>query len=271
MNTTHGTHGTPGTHGDPGSPGSPALLAVAHGSRDPRHAEAVGALAARVRALRPGLRVEVAYLDHCGPRVPDALAALAAGGFREAAAVPLLLSSAYHAKHDVPAMLAAGRQLRLEVRQTPALGPHPLLVDAMERRLADAGVAAGDPRYGIVLASAGSTDAAANAALTRVARTWRRTGWAAVATAYAASGSPSVADTVAALRRGGAERVAVASYLLAPGFLPDRIAAQAAAAEADATTATLADTPELAALVLHRHDAATAATAGTAAAARRTA
>ncbi|NUS53397.1 MAG: sirohydrochlorin chelatase, partial [Streptomycetaceae bacterium] len=39
------------TPNPPGSPGSPALLAIAHGSRDPRHAEAVGALAARVRAL----------------------------------------------------------------------------------------------------------------------------------------------------------------------------------------------------------------------------
>ena len=50
-----------------------ALLAVAHGSRDPRHAAAVEALVARVRSQRPGLRVEAAYLDHCGPTAARAL------------------------------------------------------------------------------------------------------------------------------------------------------------------------------------------------------
>ncbi|MDI2125141.1 sirohydrochlorin chelatase [Yinghuangia seranimata] len=236
---------------------APALLAVAHGSRDPRHEATVASLAARVRHARPGLRVEVAYLDHCGPRVPDALAALAADGVREAVAVPLLLSAAYHAKHDVPAMLDAGRQLRLTVGQAAPLGPHPLLVEAMERRLRAAGVWPGDDAYGVVLASAGSTDPAANAALTDVARAWRRTGWSSVVTAYASALTPAVGDAVRALRDTGAERVAVATYMLAPGLLPDRIAAQAAAAGADVVTAPLGDTPELAALALHRFDEAT--------------
>ena len=40
------------------------LLAVAHGSRDPRSAEAVSALFHRVRALRPELDVRLSYLDH---------------------------------------------------------------------------------------------------------------------------------------------------------------------------------------------------------------
>lgn len=45
----------------------PTLLVIAHGSRDPRHAATVSALCARVRALRPGLRVEVGYLDFNAP------------------------------------------------------------------------------------------------------------------------------------------------------------------------------------------------------------
>lgn len=232
------------------SAASPALLAIAHGSRDPRHAATVASLVARVRRARPRLRVEAAYLDHDGPGVPEALAALAADGVREAAAVPLLLSAAYHAKHDVPALLAAGRQLRLAVQPAAPLGPHPLVLDALTRRLAEAGVRP-DPSVAVVLASAGSTDAQANADLKALARAWRRTGWGSVVTAHASAPTPEIADAVTALRRTGFTRVAVATHMLAPGFLPDRIARQATGA--DAVTAPLADTPELASLTLHRY------------------
>ncbi|WP_436788681.1 sirohydrochlorin chelatase [Yinghuangia sp. YIM S10712] len=240
-------------HTGPRAPAAPALLAIAHGSRDARHAATVDALVTRVRRARPSLRVEVAYLDHCAPSVPDALAALAADGVREAVAVPLLLSEAYHAKHDVPALLATGRQLRLIVHTAPALGPHALLLDAHERRLRALGVRPGDPSYGIVLAAAGSTDRQANADLTALARTWRRTGWGTVVTAFASAASPAVGEAVRALRRTGHSRVAVATHTLAPGFLPDRISHQAVAAGADLVTAPLADTPELAGLTLHRY------------------
>ncbi|NUU20896.1 MAG: sirohydrochlorin chelatase, partial [Streptomycetaceae bacterium] len=179
---------------------------------------------------------------------------LAADGVREAVAVPLLLSSAYHAKHDVPALLAAGRQLRLDVRTAPALGPHPLLLRALERRLREAGVRPGDPSCAVVLASAGSTDPQANAALTALARTWRRTGWAAVGTAFASALSPEVGEAVGNLHRTGFTQVAVATYMLAPGRLPDRIAHQATAAGARTVTLPLGDTPEAAALALLRYD-----------------
>ncbi|WP_436777485.1 sirohydrochlorin chelatase [Yinghuangia sp. YIM S09857] len=233
---------------------TPALLAIAHGSRDARHAATVEALVARARRARPGVRVEAAYLDHCGARVPEALAGLAADGVREAVAVPLLLSSAYHAKHDVPAMLAEGRQLRLDVRSAAPLGPHPLLVAAMERRLREAGVRPGDKSCGVVLASAGSTDAQANAALHDLARNWRRSGWGSVVTAYASAVRPEVAEAVRGLRRTGFARVAVASYMLAPGRLPDRIVRQAREAGADVVAGTVGDTPEAAALALARYD-----------------
>ncbi|MGW0663361.1 sirohydrochlorin chelatase [Streptodolium elevatio] len=233
---------------------APALLAIAHGSRDARHAASVEALVARVRRARPKVRVAAAYLDHCGPRVPEALADLAAEGVREAVAVPLLLSSAYHAKHDVPAMLAAGRQLRLDVRAAAPLGPHPLLVAAMERRLREAGVRTGDEACGVVLASAGSTDAQANAALTELARGWRRSGWGSVVTAFASAVSPEVGEAVRDLRRTGFDRIVVASYMLAPGHLPDRIVRQAREAGADVVTGTVGDTPEAGALALARYD-----------------
>lgn len=47
----------------------PVLLVIAHGSRDPRHAATVHALVRRVRAMRPGLRVETGFLDFDFPSV----------------------------------------------------------------------------------------------------------------------------------------------------------------------------------------------------------
>ncbi|MFF3743699.1 sirohydrochlorin chelatase [Streptomyces kronopolitis] len=245
----------------------PTLLVIAHGSRDPRHAATVSALCARVRALRPGLRVEVGYLDFNAPRVPrllERLSAEAAGGrgVREVVALPLLLTRAFHAKSDIPAVLreAAGRLPLLSIRQAAVLGPSPLLMAALERRLAQAGVRPGDPRpTGVVLASAGSSDPEAGAVLAETAREWRRTaGWCAVRPAFASASLPRTADAVRELRAEGVERVAVAPYVIAPGFLPDRIAAGAREAGADVLAPVLGDAPEMARLLLRRYDDAAA-------------
>ncbi|MER0483504.1 sirohydrochlorin chelatase [Streptomyces sp. Edi2] len=261
-------------------PPRPTLLVVAHGSRDPRHAAAVSALCARVRALRPGLRVEVGYLDFNAPRVPRVLERLSAEaeaegrraasssgrrggpgeGVREVVALPLLLTRAFHAKSDIPAVLraATARLPLLSVRQADVLGPSPLLTAALERRLAQAGVRPGDRgSTGVVLASAGSSDPEASAVIAEIAREWRHTaGWCAVRPAFASASLPRTADAVRALRAEGVGRVAVAPYVIAPGFLPDRIAAGAREAGADVLAPVLGPAPELARLLLRRYDGA---------------
>ncbi|QES52227.1 cobalamin biosynthesis protein CbiX [Streptomyces venezuelae] len=245
----------------------PVLLVIAHGSRDPRHAATVHALTRRVRALRPGLRVETAYLDFNAPTVPQVLSSLHYSGVREVIALPLLLTRAFHAKSDIPAVLAesAARLPGLSVRVTEVLGPSPLLLSALERRLAEAGL---DLSYsarsttGVVLASAGSTDPEAIAVIAEIAREWRHTGWCAVRPAFASAALPRVEDAVRALHAEGVRQVAVAPYVIAPGRLPDRIAAGAEAAGADLLAPVLGPAPELARLLLRRYDE--TRTAGTA-------
>lgn len=239
----------------PGTP--PPLLVIAHGSRDPRHAATVHALTRRAAAARPGLRVDTAFLDFNAPSVPQAVSALAADGVREAVALPLLLTRAFHAKSDIPAVLrestAALPSLRL--RTADVLGPSPLLTAALERRLTEAGLRPADrSSTGVVLASAGSTDPEAGAVIAAVAREWRHTGWCAVRPASASASLPRTEDAVRELRDAGARRVAVAPYVIAPGFLPDRIARGARAAGADLLAPVLGAAPELAALLLRRYD-----------------
>ncbi|MER5611663.1 sirohydrochlorin chelatase [Streptomyces sp. NPDC002215] len=238
---------------------APVLLVIAHGSRDPRHAATVHALTARVRSLRPGLRVETGFLDFNAPSVPRVLERLVAQGEQDVIALPLLLTRAFHAKSDIPTVLheARTRLPRLRVRQAEVLGPSPLLNSALERRLHETGIRPGDrSSTGLVLASAGSTDPEAIAVIAEIARELRHTGWCSVRPAFASATSPAgfprTEDAVRALRDEGARRVAVAPYVIAPGRLPDRIAAGAAGA--DVLADVLGPAPELARLLLARYD-----------------
>ncbi|MDQ0810500.1 sirohydrochlorin ferrochelatase [Streptomyces sp. B3I7] len=230
----------------------PVLLVIAHGSRDPRHAATVHALVRRVRSLRPGVRVETGFLDFNVPSVPGVLESLAAQGVRDVVALPLLLTRAFHAKSDIPAVLRqAPRGLR--IRQAEVLGPSPLLLAGLERRLYEAGL---DPAKksstGVVLASAGSSDPEAIAVIAEIAREWRHTGWCAVRPAFASAVLPRTEEAVRELRAMGCRRVAVAPYVLAPGRLPDRIARGAAGA--DVLADVLGPSQEVARVLLHRYD-----------------
>ncbi|MEU6506365.1 sirohydrochlorin chelatase [Streptomyces sp. NPDC046942] len=233
---------------------APVLLVIAHGSRDPRHAATVHALVERVRSQRPGLRVETGFLEFNVPSVHGVLESLAAEGVRDVVALPLLLTRAFHAKADIPAVLRDAPP-RLRIRQADVLGPSPLLLDALERRLYEAGLSPADkPSTGVVLASAGSSDPEAIAVIADIAREWWHTGWCAVRPAFASASLPRTEDAVAELRALGCERVAVAPYVLAPGFLPDRIARGAAGADVRADV--LGPAPEVARVLLERYDAA---------------
>ncbi|MFD9796190.1 sirohydrochlorin chelatase [Streptomyces sp. NPDC059070] len=241
----------------------PVLLVVAHGSRDPRHAETVHALVRRVRSLEPGLRVETGFLDFNAPAVPGVLERLAFEGVRDVVALPLLLTRAFHAKADIPAVLAQAPP-RLRVRRAAVLGPSPLLLAAVGRRLREAGLTDADrSTTGLVLASAGSTDPEAIAAIADMARELRHTGWCAVRPAFASAALPRTEDAVRELRASGVRRVAVAPYVVAPGFLPDRIAR--GAADADVLADVLGPSPELARLLLQRYGQALAGAGGPAA------
>jgi sirohydrochlorin ferrochelatase len=225
------------------------LVLVAHGSRDAAATATVESLVRAVRRRREGLAVTAAYLDHTEPRVPAAVESVGPG----AVVVPLLLTAAFHSRVDLPAQLAAADPAAV---QAAVLGPHPLLVAALERRLAESGVGTGDPGTAVVLAAAGSADAGARDTVHRLAAGWASRGWWGVGAAFASGGAPRVGEAVRALRRRGAPRVAVASYLLAPGLFADRVATDAVTAGAAAVGAPLADAPEVADLALLRYDGA---------------
>ncbi|WP_229821036.1 MULTISPECIES: sirohydrochlorin chelatase [Streptomyces] len=232
----------------------PALVLVAHGSRDPRALSTVRALAERVRRQRPGLSVHLGHIELNEPLLPGTLAAL---GDREAVLVPLLLSRGYHVKRDIPD-IAAGSRVRARI--AAPLGPHPLLVDVLHERLAQAGwraPATGAERAAsaVVLAAAGSRDPDAATDTGRTAALLAERLGVPVVPAYASAATPTVDGAVRALAAHGRHRTAVASYFTAPG----RFATECAEAAPGIAADPLGAHPALARLVLHRYDGALAA------------
>jgi sirohydrochlorin ferrochelatase len=231
------------------------LVAVAHGSADPRASATIAELAAVARERSPGIDLRTAFLGHAPPSLPQVLGTIEAD--REVTVLPLLLTAAYHSKADIPRVLARTSLRRVSYGAT--LGPHPLLLDALDRRLAEALPISGpgahrDPaRTAVVLAAAGSSDPEANATIAQMAARWQaRTGWLAVRPAYASAAEPSPAAAVAGLLRDGAPRVVVATYLLAPGLFADRIRHAALAAGASAVSPALGACAEVADVMLDR-------------------
>ena len=199
--------------------GGPSLVAVAHGSRDPRALHTVTALLDRVRELRPGLDVRLGHIELNEPLL--ARHPRRAGRPARPSSYPLLLGRGYHVKRDIPdgrrrrVTAAHPRRRRRSARTrcssrpcTPG-SPRP------------AGARADTARRGtaVVLAAAGSRDPDVG----RRHPPHRRD---CSASASAASRSsrptpppprPPSRGRPRALAARGRHRIAVASYFTAPG------------------------------------------------------
>lgn len=234
---------------------APALVALAHGSSDPRSAATVHALCERVSALRPDLRIEPAFLDHCDPSPAALFDRLVAEGYDEIVVVPLLLTSAFHARVDVPGAIddATRRHTGLRIRVSDVLGDD-VLLDVLDRRLRTALKQARATEIdALVLAAAGSSDPLANAAVSRLARLWGTRHKLPAMAAFASAAPPATGEAVREFRRQGRRHVAVGSYFIAPGFLPERADELAVEAGAIAVADPLGADPEVAWLVLTRY------------------
>lgn len=237
---------------------APTLVAVAHGSRDPRSAATVAALMEQVRAARPEMPARLAFLDLNAPSVGQVLDTVAAAGETRAVVVPLLLGSAFHARVDLPGLLAeaAARHPRLQVIQADVFGADQRLISVLHNRVRTVCAAHGweSPRnrVGVALAAVGSSSAAANRATTRLARRFGALAGYPTEVCFATA-APSLTHAVQRLRARGAENLLVAPWFLAPGLLTDRLH------DADPAlphAAVLGPDPALAEVVWDRYDAA---------------
>ena len=235
---------------------APALVALAHGSRDPRSAATITALVEEVRAMRPDLRIEQAFLELSRPSFTTVVDKLVRAGYDEIVVVPLLLTEAYHAKVDVPGAIAAAsaKHEGVQIRATSILGLEPSFLEVLDVRMRDA---LKEHRVreldALVLAAAGSSDPLANQAVARLARVWGQRHKLPVTAAFASAAPPATGEAVRQFRAEGRRHIAVGSLFLAPGFLPDRAGELALEAGAIAVSAPLGAHQELARTILARY------------------
>jgi sirohydrochlorin ferrochelatase len=201
------------------------MVLTAHGSADPRSAATTHAVADQIRRLRSGLDVRVAFCEKSTPNLRDVLTGLDG----PAVMTPLLLASAYHARVDIPAIIAdAG----VDVLQAETLGEDPRLVRVLAHRLSEVGVDRASDDTGVLVVAVGSSHADANAGTATVADALAHgTRWAGVRVAYATGPAPSIHDGIEQLRQLGARRIAVAPWFIAAGRITDRIAAACSSTE----------------------------------------
>jgi sirohydrochlorin ferrochelatase len=197
------------------------LVLVAHGTRKAAGLEMIGDLAARV-AGAIGHPVRVAFVDVLGPTPAEVLSSTGILE-RPTIVVPAFLSRGYHVNVDLPAYVAASGHPAVTL--TEPLGPSPQIVRVVAQRLVESGWCPGDS---VVLAAAGTSEATALSDLRRSATLLSAMTGSRVELAFAATGSPCVADAVATMRARGTRRVVVASYLLADGLFQDRLRASGA-------------------------------------------
>ena len=114
---------------------APALVTVAHGTRvavGNRVAAAITAQASR----RLAVPAQGSYVELCDPGLGSVMRTLE----QPAVVVPLLLSTGFHMRADIP---AAASLAGTHVQVARPLGPHPLLAEVMCLRLRGDGEPAG--------------------------------------------------------------------------------------------------------------------------------
>ena len=247
-----------------------ALLIVGHGTRDERGAAEFRDFVelVRARAVESGAADAVAggFIELSPPPLKDAVTGLVAEGHRELTAVPLILLAAGHAKGDIPAALGRERERHpgLRTRYARPLGPHPVILELLRRRLEQTLTATTVAPDAVLLVGRGTTDPDANADLYRAGRllweTSRELGVRQVEAAFVSLAHPSVAEGLDRLRALGARNIVVLPFFLFPGVLPTRIHTQTAAwleGAGGSVSAVVADViggcDELADLVLERY------------------
>jgi sirohydrochlorin ferrochelatase len=198
------------------------LILTAHGSADPRSVANTRAVAGHLRRVAPELDVRVAFCEQSTPNLRDVLP----GVTGDVVVTPFLLASAYHARVDIPALIADSTDPRAGVvRQADVLGEDDRLLHVMGERLTALGVSRFDPELGVLIVAVGSSSAAANVRTATIAEPLsQKTRWAGVEVAFATGATPSVSQAAQRLRERGAARLVIAPWFLAHGRITDRVA-----------------------------------------------
>ncbi|MEV6614753.1 hypothetical protein AB0N31_12955 [Streptomyces sp. NPDC051051] len=241
--------------------GAPALVLAVPGTPSAATRGLAEEVVSIARSELPGLDARIGYLDGNDAEFPSLQSVLAHAADERTARYEQALAAGVDAKEPdgpvavvVPLLAGPDSALLRQVRQavmesrvaadlTDALGPHPLLAEALHVRLSEAGLARADRARlftvataadGIILATVGGEEAVQAAGITGMLLAARL---AVPVMAAALDQEGSIASVAEQLRGSGSQQLALAPYLIGPEIdstLLEEAAREAECASADA-------------------------------------
>jgi len=238
---------------------APALVLLASGSPDDHVAQVVHTLRKRMQNQRPGLTVQLAFLNHCEPTCCQVVAGLGGHDFHEAVFVPLDITRAHRASPAAVDSLETVHETYPDIalRLARPLGPAAELLTVVDLRLRQALSAChADELDGLVFAVPDAGDPRGNALIHRRARQWRAHHRLPVQLAYADGSGQGIAAAINALRMQGRRSIAVGFFYLDADHVYLAQADIAREAGAMALSAPLGDDSRLLDLAMARYSVA---------------
>lgn len=215
------------------------LVAVAHGTRQLQGQIVINSLIKRIQNMRPDIRVHLSFIEIQSPSLTQVLQQVP-----NCVVVPLLLSRGYHISQDIQDIVA--RVSPASVVADP-LGPDPILAKILTQRLIQAGVQRQDR---VILAAAGSSRFVAGQDVEELAELVSCYFGKEIKPAYISSMAPYVGEVVQKYKSLPNTKVAVATYLLAPGIFANQLNY----CGANFVTEPIGDDDQLARLILTRFE-----------------
>ncbi|MFJ8552292.1 sirohydrochlorin chelatase [Streptomyces sp. NPDC093676] len=259
--------------------GAPALVLAVPGKPSAATRSLAEEVVSIARSELPGLDARIGYLDGDDSEFPTVQSVLVKTAEERTARYEQALAAGTEAKEPdgpvavvVPLLAGPDNALLRRIRQavmdsriaadlTDALGPHPLLAEALHVRLSEAGLARADRARlftvataadGIILASVGGDEAVQAAGITGMLLAARL---AVPVMAAALDEEGSIAAVAEQLRASGSQQLALAPYLIGPELESGLL--DAAAKEADCATAeALGPYPAIGKLALSKYTSA---------------
>ncbi|MEV0172069.1 hypothetical protein AB0I00_13240 [Streptomyces sp. NPDC050803] len=224
--------------------GAPALVLAVPGTPGAATRSLAEEVVSIARSELPGLDARIGYLDGDDSEFPTLQSVLAHTAQERTARYEQAIAAGVEVKEPegpvavvVPLLAGPDNALLRQVRQavmdsrvaadlTDALGPHPLLAEALHVRLSEAGLARADRARlftvataadGIILASVGGEEAVQAAGITGMLLAARL---AVPVMAAALDQEGSIASVAEQLRSSGSQQLALAPYLIGPEIDP---------------------------------------------------
>ncbi len=231
--------------------GAPALVLAVPGVPSTATCALAEEVVSIARSELPGLDARIGYLDGDDSEFPSLRSVLAHAADERTARYEQALAAGVEAEEPdgpvavvVPLLAGPDSALLRQIRQsvmdsrvaadlTDALGPHPLLAEALHVRLSEAGLARADRARlftvataadGIILASVGGEEAVQAAGITGMLLAARL---AVPVMAAALDQEGAIASVAEQLRSSGSQQLALAPYLIGPEIDPALLAAAA--------------------------------------------